>query len=654
MTSESGLSYEIGHATYFANSKYPRKNVELGANTHMKTDNSGFTPITVIVANESQVTAKFLDTTIANYLSGDDVFSTGFLSSIYITSPRSKVTINRTALEYMNQTGVSQLYLDSTAFKDIPDHAISVHSKVYQGLAPGPYTALISAKTVSFLDTYRLYGDTYRNFITGIYPSNDGTGSFVTLPSMNPRVWAPMIPVPSRIYSWNDSRPLAGRRVAVKDIFDMKGLQTSGGSQAWIQITPISNSTAPAIKRLIDLGAVLVGKYKLAQFGSGANPWDWTDEQYPFNPRGDGYLTCSGSSSGGGCSVAAYDWLDNAIGTDTGSSMRRPAAVSGTFGNRPSQGMMTLDRAIPVSWGQDTVGVFGRDPKEWGKFVKAWCIPDLYQNSSITGLPPLSVPDTLAFPRRILYPDEYFPMKNPSAQTIFQSALTRMADLFNMSTHHFNFSNTVKSASIFSDTKANWARLANDTVSLNVWPQYVAVTRPLLSTWAERDDGRFPPVDGQLRAQWTQMDSSFNSQKAYDRALSSRAKAVEWFERHILYQTNKSCSESLIVCDENTGGIPSFREHDPSIGPNATLLSKYPEGATIPCYEICPLFGCADVTIPIGQVPYLSPISMVVEQWPVSFNLIVRRGCDFVLLNMVEKMAEAGIIKSVKTGRTAF
>ncbi len=83
------------------------------------------------------------------------------------------------------------------------------------------------------------------------------------------------------------------------------------------------------------------------------DPWDWQDEHYPWNPRGDGYLTCSASSSGGGCSVAAYDWLDHAIGSDTGSSMRRPGAVSGTFSNRPSQGMMTLVDVMPLGAATD-------------------------------------------------------------------------------------------------------------------------------------------------------------------------------------------------------------------------------------------------------------------------------------------------------------
>ena len=138
--------------------------------------------------------------------------------------------------------------------------------------------------------------------------------------------------VPSRIYAWADTRPLAGARVAIKDLYDVKGLQTSAGSRAWARITPVANGTAPSVQRILDLGGVVVGKQKLAQFASGANPWEWQDEQYPFNPRGDGWLTCSASSSGGGCAIAAYDWLDYAIGSDTGSSMRRPAAVAGVYG----------------------------------------------------------------------------------------------------------------------------------------------------------------------------------------------------------------------------------------------------------------------------------------------------------------------------------
>lgn len=72
--------------------------------------------------------------------------------------------------------------------------------------------------------------------------------------------------------------------------------------------------------RIIDLGGVIVGKQKTAQFASAAHTWEWSDVYYSENPRGDRMLSCSASSAGGGCSIAAYDWLDFAIGSSFNSS----------------------------------------------------------------------------------------------------------------------------------------------------------------------------------------------------------------------------------------------------------------------------------------------------------------------------------------------
>ncbi|KAF5856139.1 hypothetical protein ETB97_007821 [Aspergillus alliaceus] len=128
----------------------------------------------------------------------------------------------------------------------------------------------------------------------------------------------------------------------------------------------VTNKTAPAIQRLVDLGATLVGKQRLVQFASCTNPWDWTDDQSPSNPRGDGYLTCAASSSGRASSIAA-------------------------------QGMITLEGMLSQNWAQDTTGLFARDPVEWAKIAKHWDAPELHQSEFITGLPPLSVPDTMGF-----------------------------------------------------------------------------------------------------------------------------------------------------------------------------------------------------------------------------------------------------------------
>ncbi|KAE8423103.1 amidase signature domain-containing protein [Aspergillus pseudocaelatus] len=586
------VTYQLGDTTYLANAKSPRDTLTITSPKDNNHHAAGIIKtLTVIIAHETIVTAHYLNAIISSYLGNDDVFSTEFLGYVYITSSAANARIHADALEYLSSAGAETIYIDSSVFESQSGRAIPVHHNSAKILAPGPYTAVMSKGKVSLLDTYRLYPDTYRDFVTGMYPLNDGSGSFMPLQSMSSRLWAPLVPVPSRIHSWEDPRPLAGKRVAIKDIFDVKGLQTSAGSQAWIQITPIANRTAPAIQRLVDLGAVLVGKQKLAQFASGANPWDWTDGQAPFNPRGDGYLTCAASTSGGACSIAAYDWLDVAIGSDTGVSMRRPAALTGTFGNRPSQGMITLEGMLAQNWAEDTAGVLGRNPAEWAKFAKAWYTPELHQPESITGLSPLSVQDTTAFPTQILYPDEQFPLLNPAAQEIVETVLSSIAKALNMTITHTNLSATLINAPILSDKKDSLDRLLMATATLTYWSSHVAVAEPLMTEWARLYEGRFPLVDPLWRKEWLQFDASVINQTAYDQALRDKRKGVDWFEKHVLPETPQSCSESLLICDIGTGGLPSFREKALNQGPNATFLGRMPDGAAIPCSMICPIFG---------------------------------------------------------------
>ncbi|KFA53329.1 hypothetical protein S40293_06659 [Stachybotrys chartarum IBT 40293] len=651
-TTKTGLIYSLGDISYFANAQYPK--AILNGSTIVASP--AYTPVAVVVANDSDVTGAFLEATIASYAAGDDVYTDDFLSALYLSSAVGRATVDASGVEYLRSLGLAALYLDESVFgcRQLSGTPTFVVAGVpAEDLPAGPYTAVAADGAVSFLSTYRLYRDEYRTFITGAYPSGAGDGSFAPLEYMDSRWWNPMIPVPSRIHAWNDSRPLAGVRVAVKDLFDMNGLQTSAGSQAWIRITPVADGTAPAIQRLVDLGAALVGKYKLAQFASGANPWDWVDEHYPFNPRGDGYLTCSASSSGGGCSVAAYDWLDNAIGSDTGSSMRRPAAVSGTYGNRPSQGMISLERAVPLSWSQDTAGVFGRDPLQWVKFSKAWYTPELHQEPNITGLSPLVVPDNDKYPKRIRYLTDYLPLANPAAEQILQGVLDQMTALFNMTVEPMNLTSTVAAADIYDDKPANVSNWSWRGSRGNSYDQYTSVVRPLKTAWAALTGGRFPPVDPQWRSFVRMNDSQLNIDE-YNAGLRLKNTTVSWFEREMLYETEESCSESMYICDIGTGGLPSFREEDLNQGVNASFLAVRPPNAAITCANICPTFACADFTIPLGQVEYQSPVTFFPEQYPVTINLIVRRGCDFMLYNMVEKMAEAGILQTVKTGREAY
>ena len=105
----------------------------------------------------------------------------------------------------------------------------------------------------------------------------------------------------------------------MKDIYDLKGLRTSNGNRAWYHLYPPAENTAFPVQKLIDAGAIIVGKMITSQFANGETATaDWVDYHAPFNPRGDGYQDASSSSAGAGAGEGAYDWLDISLGSDTG------------------------------------------------------------------------------------------------------------------------------------------------------------------------------------------------------------------------------------------------------------------------------------------------------------------------------------------------
>jgi len=99
---------------------------------------------------------------------------------------------------------------------------------------------------------------------------------------------------------------------------DLAGLKTGGSSRAYTDLHGPRKSNAKVVQKLLELGFVVVGKVKTTQFADSEWPTcDWVDYHAPFNPRGDGYQTTSGSSAGSAAAVATYDWLDFALGTDS-------------------------------------------------------------------------------------------------------------------------------------------------------------------------------------------------------------------------------------------------------------------------------------------------------------------------------------------------
>jgi aspartyl-tRNA(Asn)/glutamyl-tRNA(Gln) amidotransferase subunit A len=149
--------------------------------------------------------------------------------------------------------------------------------------------------------------------------------------------------------------PLAGIPVSIKDLFDVAGEVTLAGSKALDDMPP-ATADAPVVARLKAAGAVIIGRTNMTEFafsGVGINPHYGT----PGNPY-DRSLIPGGSSAGAPISVAD-GMAAVAIGTDTGGSVRIPAALCGLVGFKPTQYRVPRDGATPLSTTLDSIGPIG-------------------------------------------------------------------------------------------------------------------------------------------------------------------------------------------------------------------------------------------------------------------------------------------------------
>ncbi|KAI9150087.1 amidase [Paramyrothecium foliicola] len=172
------------------------------------------------------------------------------------------------------------------------------------------------------------------------------------------------VAVPRRLYSPDPSPalPLSGLRAVIKNNIHLKGVPTSAGSKAFRELCGQRLETASLVQQVLDAGAVIVvGKTKTAQFASEANARDWIDYQPCFNTRTDKYQDPGCSSACSASAVAAYEWRDISIATETFGSIINPAAINGVIGLRPTFGTIQTDGVMPMSKNFDAVGVISRD-----------------------------------------------------------------------------------------------------------------------------------------------------------------------------------------------------------------------------------------------------------------------------------------------------
>ena len=151
--------------------------------------------------------------------------------------------------------------------------------------------------------------------------------------------------------------PLHGVPISLKDLFDVKGKRTSAGSRT--TEGDIAASDSAVTERLLHAGAIIIGKANMSEFACGriysgygplANPWDLAK-------------FAGGSSSGSGASIAAGMGYAS-LGSDTGGSIRLPAAFSGTVGLKPTYGRVSRRGVFTLSWSLDHAGPLTRTARD--------------------------------------------------------------------------------------------------------------------------------------------------------------------------------------------------------------------------------------------------------------------------------------------------
>ena len=221
--------------------------------------------------------------------------------------------------------------------------------------------------------------------------------------------------------------PLHGIPLALKDLFKTAGVKTTAGSSFWRENIPARS--AFVVERLHQAGAVILGKLNMHEialgvtnanphFGPCHNPWD--------------LARSPGGSSGGSAAAVASGMCLGSLGTDSGGSIRIPAALCGVVGLKPTYGRVSLSGVIPLSWSTDHVGPLAR------------CVADaalLYQ--SIAGYDPLDpvcqpqpLEDALASLdgsiqgwRIALLADSYLDKAHPEVLNAIQDAARLLSEL---------------------------------------------------------------------------------------------------------------------------------------------------------------------------------------------------------------------------------
>ncbi|KAF4336461.1 D-mandelate dehydrogenase [Fusarium beomiforme] len=467
---------------------------------------------------------------------------------------------------------------------------------------------------------WRLYDDEFGAFTSGVIPDDlKQPDEFQPLTSSSVYGDSVTVPVPSRLYHPQPSskKPLSGVRVSISDTISLKGTHTSFSSRAWKTLYGnTSGSTAKYAQNLIDQGAVIVGKTKTSQFGTGA---EWIDQQAPWSARGDGYQRMKGGSIGAAAASLGYKWLDRSIGIDDGRELPEAGIYS-----LSQPGNLLADVATTSKY--DKARIFSRNLKGLLDFT-ASPKSELLEASSPTRI---IVPDDLSAPQK-------------SQKTAISSFVSILQDVLNAKAEYVDVGKVWEQSPPSEASKEAMQEFMKQAPSRSWCHDYYHSFDKFRHEYEQKFDKQ-PFIEATPQFFWNKCKSVTEEENRQD---AERLEIYRnWFQENILraVTTPNAKGDSILILP---CGSPKVKHrHDPVAPP--TIY----EG--IDSTTLAPVLGASLLSFPFTQVPYESDISGRTEYQPVCISVLAQ-GNDKSVVQLIQKALEkAHIPTKVENGRFTF
>jgi amidase len=380
-----------------------------------------------------------------------------------------------------------------------------------------------------------------------------------------------------------DGKRLQGLTFAAKDNFDIAGEITGYGNPDWARTHAPAASHAFAVQRMLDQGASLSGKThtdELAYSLMGAN----AHYGIPLNTA-DPTRVPGGSSSGSAAATAA-GLVDIGLGTDTGGSIRVPAAFCGLYGMRATHGRIAMEGLLPLAPSFDTVGWFARHPAVLSDVAAAF------------GLTQQADPADPAA-GSLLLPMDAWALVEPRTAALLEAGLKKLEAVFGHGYGNGNGNGRAIPMRLSPSTLADWGEVFRVCQAAEIWQT--------LGPWVLQNKPRFGPG----------IRERFDIARQIDKAQWDRASRLrDGIAIHLRELLDGRC---VIV-------MPTVPAPAPKLDASADQLEQFRRRALA---LLCPagLGGLPQVTIPIGTV----------DGGPVGISLLGGPDSDGLLLAIAQR-----------------